>query len=322
MPTSKGLSQARKAKKDEFYTQLTDIEKELKFYKKKNQFKGKVVFCNCDDPTQSHFWFFFKEQFEELGLKKLITTHYSPSTLFEKSPAYKREYVGGSGNGKKTNIKGNGDFRSDVCVEILKDADIVVTNPPFSLFHEFVAQLIQYKKKFLIIGNVNAVTGREIFDLFKSGKIKMGRSIKSGDREFRVPNDYPLQAAGWRQDDDGNKFIRVKGVRWFTNLPFDDITDTINMPKKYSKKEYPIYDNAPDIIEVGEVKKIPKNYNGLMGVPITFLDKHNPKQFEIVGADYEMLEEAGVKGGRFKLNGKTKYARIVIKHKKGKQDGR
>lgn len=318
MPTSKELSQARKAKKDEFYTQLTDIEKELRHYKKKKQFENQIVLCNCDDPEQSNFWFFFKEQFNELKLKKLISTHYSPSTLFEKAPAYKREYVGGKGKGKKKNIKGNGDFRSEACIELLKEANIVVTNPPFSMFHEFVGKLIEHKKKFLIIGNVNAVTGREIFDLFKKGKIRMGRSIKSGDREFRVPNDYPLMAANCRVDDDGNKFIRVKGVRWFTNLPFDEYEDTINTPKSYNEEEYPFYDNAPDIIEVGEVKNIPKNFKGLMGVPITFLDKHNPKQFEIVGADYEMLEQAGVKGTRFIVNGKTKYARIVIKHKKGK----
>ena len=297
MPTSRGLSQARKAKKDEFYTQLTDIEKELKYYKKKNQFKDKVVFCNCDDPTQSNFWFYFREQFDELGLKKLVTTHYSRSTLYETADAYKREYVGGKGNGKKTNIKGEGNFESEECVKILKEADIVVTNPPFSLFHEFVAQLMEHKKNFLIIGNVNAVTGREIFNLFKKGKVKMGRSIKSGDREFRVPDSYPLEAANYRIDDEGNKYIRVKGVRWFTNLPFDDITGTINTPKKYSKDEYPFYDNCPDIIEVGKVKDIPKDYKGLMGVPITFLDKHNPKQFEIVGADYEMLEKSGVRGG-------------------------
>ena len=250
-------------------------------------------------------------------MKKLISTHYSPSTLFEKSLAYKREYIGGEGDGEKENIKGDGDFRSPDCVELLKQSDIVVTNPPFSMFHKFVAQLIKYEKQFLIIGNVNAVTGREIFDLFKNNKIKMGRSIKSGDREFRVPDSYPLEAAGYRIDEKGRKYIRVKGVRWFTNLPFDEYEDKINTPKPYREDEYPFYDNCSDIIEVDKVKNIPKDYDGLMGVPITFLDKYNPSQFDIIGADYEMLEQAGLKGSRFIVKGKTKYARIVIKHKKG-----
>lgn len=281
------------AKKDEFYTQLPDIERELKHYK--NHFKDKVVYCNCDDPRVSHFFHYFSYNFEKLGLKRLITTCYkssSPDKFSENdsSQAVMLEYTGDK-NGNfvpdpeeigVTELKGDGDFRSPECLELLKQADIVVTNPPFSLFRDYVAQLMEHKKKFLIIGNVNATTYKEIFPLVQQNKLWLGPSIRSGDREFGVPSDYPLNAAGYRIDDNGNKFIRVKGVRWFTNLDFQERHESLILYKSYSPEEYPTYDNY-DAIEVGKTKEIPMDYDGIMGVPITFLDKYSPDQFEIVG---------------------------------------
>lgn len=289
-----GLSKARDAKQDEFYTQLSDIEKELKHYKK--HFKGKVVYCNCDDPRVSGFFHYFSYNFEKLGLKKLITTCYKSGErdLFSASNtdrAIMLEYTGDKdGNGVPSvdeigvkPLNGDGDFRSAESIELLKQADIVVTNPPFSLFREYVTQLIEYDKKFLIIGNVNATTYLEVFDLIKNNKLWMGASIKSGDREFGVPDSYPLNAAGTRIDANGKKFIRVKGVRWFTNLDYKERHEDLILFKNYDPKEYPKYDNF-DAIEVSKVKDIPIDYDGLMGVPITFLDKFNPAQFEVIGS--------------------------------------
>ena len=250
-----------------------------------------------------------------LKLKKLIATHYRPSTLFENSPPYKLEYTG-NGKPKKTRIAGDGDFQSSECIEILKEADIIVTNPPFSLLQDYVDQLIKHKKKFLIIGNSLAIPTKKIFPRFKERKMWMGCSIKSGDREFRVPNDYPLKAAGYRTDKDGNKYIRVKGVRWFTNLSHDDMPDPIPLYKYYSTEKYPKYDNY-DAIEVSKVKDVPQDYDGEMGVPVTFLDKYNPKQFEIIGLCRYLPKSPQIKNPqeRFFLNGKEKFARIVIKKK-------
>ena len=206
-------------------------------------------------------------------------------------------------------LKGDGDFRSEECIELLKQADIVVTNPPFSLFREYVAQLIKYDKNFVIIGNQNAITYKEIFKLIKENKIWLGHSIHSGDREFGVPKDYPLNAAGYRVDENGNKFIRVKGVRWFTNLDYEERHENLIPYKTYNKKEFPTYDNY-DAINVDKKKDIPMDYDGVMGVPITFLDKYNPDQFEIVkfrkGNDDKDLS----------INGKYPYFRILIKKKK------
>jgi len=216
-------------------------------------------------------------------------------------------------------LKGNGDFRSEECIELLKQADIVCTNPPFSLFREYVAQLVEYDKKFLIIGSINAITYKEIFPLIKENKIWLGASIHNGDREFRVPDDYPLSAAGYRVDKEGNKYIRVKGVRWFTNLDYKERHEELTLYKKYTPEEYPKYDNY-DAIEVSKTSDIPMDYDGVMGVPISFLDKYNPDQFEIVS--WSRHNDQGMDGGYWKggksdatINGKEVYRRILIKKK-------
>jgi hypothetical protein len=223
-----------------------------------------------------------------------------------------------------TPLKGSGDFRSDECVELLKQADIVVTNPPFSLFREYVAQLVEHNKKFLIIGNVNAITYKEIFRLIKGDKLWLGVSIHSGDREFRVPDNYPLEAAGSRIDNEGNKYIRVKGVRWFTNMDYKERYEKITFYKSYNSKEYPKYDNY-DAIEVSKTLDIPQDYRDVMGVPITFLDKYSPEQFKIIGmsasAGYDpeivgLPKLDGYKDARPLINAKNTYARILIKRKK------
>ena len=311
--SNKNLHKAGAAKKDEFYTQLTDIEKELKHYK--DQFRDKVVFCNCDDPKESNFVKYFSMNFEHLGLKKLIATHYKEANLFTHEPPYKLEYDGDK-NGNRmpdpnefmNEMISDGDFRSQECIELLKEADIVVTNPPFSLFREYLAQLLEYKKKFLIIGNVNAITYKECFKVIKDNRMWLGASIHSGDREFQVPDNYPLNAASSRIDSEGKKYIRVKGVRWFTNLDYEERHDELVLYKKYSSEQYPKYDNY-DAINVDKTADIPMNYNGAIGVPITFLDKYNPEQFEILkfrkGDDDKDLI----------VNGKFPYFRIIIKKK-------
>lgn len=267
MASNKDLTKANKAKKDEFYTMLADIEVEIKHYRK--HFKGKTVLCNCDDPFESNFFKYFAMNFNYLGLKKLIATCYQGSpvlgeefeqlSMFEldgetpKRHPYKieiTEVIDSNGDGAVdltdveyllrnrknalTLLNGDGDFRSDECVDILKEADIVVTNPPFSLFREYVAQLIKHEKKFLIIGNVNAVTYKEVFPLVMHNKMWMGYSIHSGDREFRVPDDYPLEAAGYRIDEQGRKYIRVKGVRWFTNMDYIERHTDLDLWKTYT----------------------------------------------------------------------------------------
>lgn len=290
---NKNLNAAKAAKKDEFYTQLEDINKELKYYRQ--HFRGKTVLCNCDDPRISNFFTYFAYNFEFLGLKRLITTCYKNQNmdLFSQGQSEKAIYLIYEGDKNGNNIpdieeigihplKGDGDFRSKECIELLKQADIVVTNPPFSLFREYVTQLIEYDKKFLIIGNVNANTTKEIFPLIMQNKMWMGQSIHSGDRKFLVPDDYELNAAGCGIDEDGNKFIRVKGVRWFTNLDFKERHEYLPLYRSYSPDSYPNYDNF-DAIEVSKTEDIPVDYDGIMGVPITFLDKYNPDQFEILG---------------------------------------
>lgn len=313
MAKNEGLSKAKDAKKDEFYTTYEDIQVEMNNYVDK--FKGKTVLCNCDDPYESHFCKFFLKNFNYLGLKRLICTSYGTSpiigaqmTIFDlmDEPVQRgsgyvmdiSEIPMANGRGvsdddiekllksKKRGVKklkGNGDFRSAECLEYLEQADIVVTNPPFSLFREYVATLIEYNKQFLIIGNVNAITYKEIFPLIMENKIWLGASIHSGDRKFYVPDNYPLNAASCGVDEEGRKFIRVKGVRWFTNLDYATRHEELVLYRKYTSEEYPHYDNY-DAIEVGKTADIPCDYYEKMGVPITFLDKYNPEQFEILGS--------------------------------------
>ena len=278
MAKNDNLHKAKDAKNDEFYTRIEDVAEELRHYKK--HFAGKIVFCNCDDPTWSAFWRYFHLNFAELGLKKLISTHYDRT-----EPTYKMEYEGGDDNnvevGLKTPLEGNGDFRNKECLDLLDESDIVVTNPPFSLFREYVAVLMQHQKKFLILGNMNALTYKEIFPLIRDNQLWYGASIHSGDRKFYVPNDYPLKASGCGVDNNGQKFIRVKGVRWYTNLDYKARHEKLVLWKNYTPEEYPKYDNY-DAINVNKYSEIPCDYDGVMGVPITFIDYYCPEQFEIV----------------------------------------
>lgn len=328
MASNSTLSHAKEGKKDEFYTQLTDIEKELRHYQE--HFQGKTVLCNCDDPKVSNFFVYFVRNFAELGLKRLITTCYKNNqpdlfSEFKSEQAVWLDYRGGDDNNpdlsqiaaKAIPLKGDGDFRSEECIELLKEADIVVTNPPFSLFREYMAQLVKYKKKYLIIGNVNAITYKEIFPLIKNNEIWLGASIHSGDREFGVPDNYPLTAAGHRTDKDGKKYIRVKGVRWFTNLEYKERHEPLDLYKKYTPEEYPHYENY-DAINVDKTSEIPMDYKGKMGVPITFLDKYCPEQFEIIGLTSSSKDNTygqliGNVTTRAMVKGKKIYARILIK---------
>jgi hypothetical protein len=326
------LTVARAAKKDEFYTQLPDIERELRHYKQ--HFKNKVVYLNCDDPRVSNFFHYFSYNFEVLELKKVIATCYKSQAmdLFSQNDSEQAiwlEYTGDKDGNRVPDpseigvkpLKGDGDFRSAESIELLKQADIVVTNPPFSLFREYVAQLMAFDKKFVILGNMNAVTYKEVFPLFRANRIWYGPSISSGDREFGVPASYPLAAAGSRVDEHGNKFVRVKGVRWFTNLDTPKRHEDLVLYKTYNPKEYPTYDNY-DAIEVSKTKEIPMDYPGVMGVPITFLDKYNPDQFEILGMAASSYDEhmmgipfKGQKDGRPIVAGENVYARIFIRRK-------
>ena len=314
---------ASKAKEDEFYTQLSDIEKELKHYKK--HFKDKVVYCNCDDPRVSNFFHFFSYNFEKLGLKKLITTCYKNQSidLFSqnnKEQAIYLEYDGDkNGNFEPDpeeigikNLKGNGDFRSKESIELLKQADIVVTNPPFSLFREYIAQLIEYDKKFLIIGSQNAITYKDVFQYFKEDKIWIG--YKSGDMAFQVPEHYEPRETRYWEDEEGQKWRSLGNICWFTNLDISKRDEDLILYKTYNEAEYPKYDNY-DAINVGKVAEIPMDYKGKMGVPITFLDKYNPSQFEIIGLD-RYVEDNPNYGRRFSVDGRETYARIIIKNKR------
>ena len=303
MSNNSNLQKQKTAKNDEFYTQLTDIEKELGNYE--NLFKNKVVLCNCDDPRVSNFFKYFSLNFEKLGLKKLIGTCYQNQnmnsfTKHESSKGLMLEYLGDKNNNKMPDdheiecikLESDGDFRSEECIKYLKQADVVCTNPPFSLFREYIAQLEQYNKKYIIIGNQNAITYKEVFPLIQQNKLWLGISIHSGDREFGIPDNYIPRSASLRVDDKGKKFVRVVGVRWFTNLDYKERHNELFLFKEYDKKEYPSYDNYK-AINVTKTKWIPKDYDGVMGVPITFLDKYNPDQFEIIGCDYQ------VRGGSY-----------------------
>lgn len=287
---NRSLHAAKTTKQDEFYTRLSDIEKELKHYKA--HFKGKVVLCNCDDPWVSNFFVYFSQNFKKLGLKKLITTCYrnSQPSMFSEHQSEKAvwlEYTGEKNGGRVPTpeeigvkpLKDDGDFRSAECIELLKQADIVVTNPPFSLFREYVTQLVESDKKFLIIGNHNAITYKEIFKLIKDNKVWLGYTQPVA---FKVPDDYEMrEVRSWR-DESGQNWRSLGNACWFTNLDIAKRHENLILYKTFNPDEYPQYDNY-DAIEVSKVANIPVDYDGVMGVPITFLDKHNPEQFEIVG---------------------------------------
>lgn len=337
---NKTLSDARRNKKDEFYTQLADIENELRHYRE--HFRGKVVLCNCDDPYESNFFKYFALNFNTLGLRKLIATCYDGSpvqgnellldfgdlTDDPKKIAYKVEIsevsdVNGDGVVNLTDVqhllqndknvlsilKGSGDFRSQECIELLKQADIVCTNPPFSLFREYVAQLMKYEKKFLIIGNQNALKYKEIFPLIKNNLMWLGYGFKGGAAHFTSPYEDVATAGDHREG-----MIRVSGVHWFTNLETKKRHEELVLFQPYSPEKYPHYDNF-DAINVDKTNDIPCDFDGLMGVPITFLDKYSPEQFEIIGvlnhgcdSIYDLAKPV--------INGKEIYTRILIRRKK------
>ena len=319
MAKNSNLHNAKTAKNDEFYTQLTDIEKELKHYKK--HFEGKVVYCNCDDVSWSNFFKYFSMNFEHLGLKKLICTAYN-----ENGQGIVYEYNGDLNGNRIVDdeeievkyLEGNGDFRSAECIEILKQADIVVTNPPFSLFREYVAQLMEYGKQFLIIGNGNAVTYKEIFPLIKENKMWLGVTLFCGKMPyFGVPKEFVSENDRVIVKEDGTILKQVNSIAWFTNLDHAKRNIPLDLYKKYNTDEYPKYDNY-DAIEVSKTAEIPMDYDGVMGVPITFLDKYCPTQFEIVGLTSsskentygQLLEDTTT---RAMICGNKKYARILIK---------
>ena len=313
--SNKKLHNAKNSKKDEFYTQITDIEREIRHYKM--HFKNKVVYCNCDDPRVSNFFKYFSLNFEKLGLKKLITTCYKNLNidLFSQNKSEKAvylEYEGDKNKNKKVDLseievnhlKGDGDFRSEECIKLLKKSDIVITNPPFSLFREYVTQLIKYNKNFLIIGHQNAISYKEIFPHFKNNKIWLGYGFKGGATHFINPNYKDYATAG----DHKEGMIRVAGVTWFTNLDISKRHEDIVLYKKFNKKEYLRYDNYNGV-NIDKTNEIPKDYKGTMGVPISFMHKYNPEQFELIkfrkGDDEKDLS----------VNGKCPYFRILIKNK-------
>lgn len=385
-PANQSLSAAKAAKQDEFYTQYVDIQKEVEAYLEydPDTFRGKTVYCNCDDPFESNFFKYFAASFNKLGLNRLICTSYDGSPVAGQMTLFD-EYNAGNGQRKKPQaiavivdhvkdenndgaadiedvklflkknkanriaLKGSdqypgGDFRSPECVELLKQADIVVTNPPFSLFREYVAQLFEYQKKMLVVGNLNAIKYKVVFPQFQDDKLWLGPTISSGDREFQVPDHYPLKAAGWRVDEaTGAKFIRVKGVRWFTNLDHGRRHQPLNLMtmaenRKFNKRlegtrAYERFDNY-DAIEVPFTNAIPNDYDGTMGVPISFLDKHSPEQFEIIwqasgntraSTPQEVLAKMGYvphsddRGGCAILAGRRTYDRIFIRRRKSEK---
>ncbi len=313
------LQKAKKAKSDEFYTQLCDIERELCYYE--NSFRGKVVYCNCDDPKTSNFFRYFVQHYNSLGLKELIASCYKEqkNDLFqpkENEKGYYLDYMGETdqdGNpilGIIVHFKGDGDFRSKECVELLKRSDVVVTNPPFSLFREFVAQLVRYNKRFLIIGNVNAITYKEIFNLIQQNKIWLGVNLGRGISGFIVPEQYDAYGTETCVNDDGQTIISTNNCLWLTNLELVQRHKYLSLTKQYATNEekYKKFDNC-DGINVDKTQDIPKDYSGLMGVPITFLHKYNPDQFEIVRF------RKGDDGKDLRINGKTPYFRILIRNR-------
>ncbi len=288
---NRNLGDARKAKEDEFYTQLGDIQNELRHYK--HHFKDKIVYCNCDDPYVSNFFRYFALNFEAWGLRKLVATCYRSQDidLFssgESNSAVTLTYAGDADGSLMpdreevivTPLAGDGDFRSAESIALLREADIVVTNPPFSLFREYVTQLMEHEKKFLIVGNQNAITYKDVFPLIQQGRMWLGHN--SGDMKFMVPDHYPARATRFWVDDDGQKWRSLGNACWFTNLDIQRRHEKLILYRSYNEADYPRFDNY-DAIEVSKVVDIPLDYDGVIGVPLTFLDKHNPDQFEIVG---------------------------------------
>jgi hypothetical protein len=326
---NRNLGAARQAKEDEFYTQLADIEREAKHYKA--HFKGKVVYCNCDDPRVSNFFHYFSYNFEKLGLKKLIATCYrsQQADLFSQNNSESAIYLEYEGDKNDNNVpdpeeigikplKGDGDFRSEETIELLKQADIVVTNPPFSMFREYLGQLVEQDKKFLILGGQNAITYRDVFLLLRDNKMWVGAN--SGQMAFKVPDYYEPRETRYWQDEDGQKWRSFGNMCWFTNLDLAKRHEDLILYRPYDEAEYPRYDNY-DAIHVNKVADIPMDFAGVMGVPITFLNKHNPDQFEIVGLLAGNIKGlAGIpsktgKDGPY-VGGKLRYGRILIRNKR------
>lgn len=327
---NKNLNRAKMAKEDEFYTQLEDINNEMRHYRE--YFRGKTVLCNCDDPRVSNFFTYFAYNFEFLGLKKLITTCYKnqDADLFSTNKSEQAVYLVYEGDKNGDNIptadeigvhplKGDGDFRSEECIELLKEADIVVTNPPFSLFREYVAQLMEYEKKFLIIGNMNAITYKEIFPYIKNNELWLGvTGVK--DMSFKVPASYEARKTRFWIDENGQHWRSLGNGCWYTNIGHPRRNTELDLYRKYNEIDYPKYDNY-DAIEVSKVEKIPMDYDGVIGVPITFIDKYCPAQFEIVG--WSRHNDLNMDGGYWlggnkdaTINGKIIYRRILIRKKK------
>ncbi len=318
--TNELLQKAKKSKSDEFYTLLTDIDRELQYYKE--YFKGKTVYCNCDDPQTSNFFRYFVLNFKDLGLKKLIAACYKEqiTDLFNNESGgngFYFEYTGTKEENEKPGLNdvryfnGDGDFRSSESINLLKQSDVVVTNPPFSLFREYVAQLIRYDKKFLIIGNINAITYKEIFKLIKEDKAWLGVNLGRGISGFIVPEHYELYGTEARTDEYGNRIVSSNNCLWLTNIETSQRHKDIVLTKRYAGNEnkYPKYDNCNGI-NVNKTQDIPMDYTGLIGVPITFLHKFNPDQFEIIKF------RKGDDGKDLTINGKCPYFRILIKTKK------
>ena len=296
--SNKNLGNAKNARKDEFYTRREDIENELSHYE--SHFRNKIVYCNCDDPVDSEFWRFFQRNFRAWGLKKLIATHYEPN---EKNYSYMLTLGEGSGwtdEPEKMPLPCNGDFRSHACIELLKQADIVVTNPPFSLFREYVSQLMEYKKKFVIVGNINAITYKEFFPLLKENKVWVGNCFNK-TMVFRVPDGYRYDEKITADMNDGHHYGKVPSITWFTNLDIPKRHQMIDLRgNRFDPEKYPKYDNY-DAVEVSRVDDIPGDYDGVMGVPITFFGRYNPEQFEILGLSVvaETMPEPVQLGERF-----------------------
>lgn len=341
MAKNTNLHDAKRAKQDEFYTQWADIEKEMNTYLTHNPevFRDKTILLPCDDPEWSSFTKFFASRFRDYGIKKLISTSYALEE--ERGKIFILDSTDENNDGRESlediawdYLQGDGDFRSDEIKALRDEADMVITNPPFSLFREFMAWIIEGDVDFSVIGNMNAAAYKDIFPLIKENKMWYGDTIHSGSREFRVPDSYPLDAAGFRTDEEGNNYIRVKGVRWFTNIqhgrknePLQLMTmdDNLRFNKRImgNPNSYKTYDNY-DAIEVPITAGIPSDYKGVMGVPISFLDKYSPEQFEILGMDFQvkdgLLDEVKNSdyNGKFDrgcIGGKRLYSRILIQHK-------